>query len=232
MTSKPSPPGRRILIAVVTARRGGASRPGASNTTRSRPAACHPRHPLLLGAGCGAGAAERQVRHAFDAEGVPAVRLGECVQGRQRPGNALRRGTQSAAPERPACPPVRRHLRAPCPAAMPGSGTSPACVSRGAGPGSAVGRGAVPGPVGRTLDRRDRRLHGATGRSLRADRHVADAASRSPATASDRRGQQRSILIMNTRSDKASRRRTLRHARPRSRALRTQTSSRSKYVGA
>ena len=130
MTSKPSPPGRRILIAVVTGEPDGASRRGANSTTRNRRAASSARDAVLLGAHRRAGVARtpgpprlRRRRHA-----IGAPRRG--AQGRQRPGNLLRRGSRHPAPQFNARPPLRRHLRASSRAAMAGYGTSPACASR------------------------------------------------------------------------------------------------------
>jgi len=82
MTSKPSPPGRRILIAVVTGEAGRRiqawrEQHDAEQARRLPPHAtlCYwapTVEPELL---------ERQVRHAFDAEGTPSVRLGEVRKG-------------------------------------------------------------------------------------------------------------------------------------------------------
>jgi hypothetical protein len=82
MTSKPSPPGRRILVAVVTGEAGNRTQSWREKHDPEQARRLPPHATLCYWAPTvESELLERQVRHAFDAEGAPTVRLGEVRKG-------------------------------------------------------------------------------------------------------------------------------------------------------
>jgi 2'-5' RNA ligase superfamily len=82
MTSKPSPPGRRILIAVVTGEAGRRIQTWREKYDPEQARRLPPHATLCYWAPTvEAELLERQVRHAFEAEGTPTVRLGQVRKG-------------------------------------------------------------------------------------------------------------------------------------------------------